>query len=308
MATGQVVITKTGSRRRWKQQVARRSVPYIFIAPAVLTLGFLLGYPIVWVAYMTLWDNFLVVRAPVFVGLENLRWLFNQEVFSIVFSNTLIFTLASVILHLASGLGLAVLLNARIDTRLRSAYRGILILPWMFTMVVVALNWRLMLHPFGIFNALLSQMGLISLENPVNWLGEPALAMPAIVLMNWWKGYPFVMLMFLAALQSIPTELYEAASVDGAGSWARFWHVTIPSIRPVIASVGLLDAIWNFRLFDLVYLTTGGGPMNATHVLATYTYRLAFMSFEFSKASALAVVMVLFTAVLTVFYFRYQRV
>jgi multiple sugar transport system permease protein len=116
------------------------------------------------------------------------------------------------------------------------------------------------------------------------------------------------MLMLLAALQSIPPELYEAAAVDGAGGWARFRFVTVPSIRPVIASVGLLDAIWNFRLFDLVFLTTGGGPLNSTHVLATYTYQLAFENFEFGRASALAVMMLLFTSILTIFYFRYQKV
>jgi len=148
----------------------------------------------------------------------------------------------------------------------------------------------------------------MSLESPINWFGELGLALPALILVNLWRGYPFVMLMLLAALQSISPELYEAAAVDGAGACARFRYVTIPSIKPVIASVGLLDAIWNFRLFDLVYLTTGGGPLNSTHVLATYTYRLAFESFEFGKASALAVMMLLCTLVLSFFYFRYQKI
>ena len=283
-------------------------MPYLFIAPTVVTLGFLVLYPILRVIYISLWSNYLTIKNPAFVGLANYSWLLTQDLFSRIFSNTVIFTVASVGLHLVLGLALAMLLSAKISARAQGMFRGALILPWMFTAAVVAVNWRLILNPFGIVNALLAQFGWMSLAAPINWLGELSLALPALILINLWRGYPFVMLMLLAALQSIPPVLYEAAAVDGAGGWARFRHVTIPSIKPVVASVGLLDAIWNFRLFDLVYLTTGGGPLNSTDVLATYTYRLAFESFEFGKASALAVMMLLFTSVLTFFYFRFQKI
>jgi multiple sugar transport system permease protein len=289
-------------------RIAAASLPYLLIAPAVLTLGFLMLYPILQVLYISVWDNFMVIKEPRFVGLGNLGWLLQQAVFPRIFSNTVIFSVASVLLHLLVGLGLAMLLTARINPRVRTLFRGIFILPWMFTAVVVALSWRLMLNPFGIFNALLAQVGLMSLEEPLNWLGEANLALPALILINLWRGYPFVMLMLLAALQSVPSELYEAAGIDGAGGWQKFLHVTIPSIMPVIASVGLLDTIWNFRQFDLVWLTTGGGPSNSTHVLGTYTYQLAFQQFEFSKASDVAIVMLVFTSFLTYFYFRFQRV
>jgi len=289
------------------RRTASHLLPYLLISPAVLTLCFLLLYPIVRVIYFSLWNNYMVVPRPTFVGVDNFRWLFRQELFSLIFSNTLIFTLLSVLLHLMLGLALAELLSSNINPRWRTAFRGILILPWMFSAVVVALNWRLILHPLGVFNNLLSQVGLMDLSDPLNWLGVPKLALPAVILINLWRGYPFVMLMLLAALQSIPKEQYEAAAVDGANRWTRFRYVTIPNIKPVIASVGLLDAIWNFRLFDLVYLTTGGGPLNSTHVLATYTYQLAFERFEFSKASAVAVVILGFTSVLTVVYLRFQR-
>jgi multiple sugar transport system permease protein len=148
----------------------------------------------------------------------------------------------------------------------------------------------------------------MDLQAPLNWLGEPTLALPALIIINLWRGYPFVMLMMLAALQSIPAELYEAAAVDGASKWEQFRRITIPNIKPVIASVGLLDAIWNVRLFDLVFLTTGGGPLNATHVMATYTYQLAFERFEFSKASAMALLILLVTSILTGIHFRYQKI
>ena len=307
MMTSVGALTTPAYQRR-VHRLAARSLPLLFIAPTLLTLGFLVFYPILQVIYISLWNNYLTIKNPAFVGFGNYIWLLQQGIFSLVFSNTAIFAVASVLLHLVLGLGLAMLLSAKINTRVRGLFRGILILPWMFTAAVVAVNWRLILNPFGIFNALLTQFGLMSLAAPIDWFGEQGLALPALILINLWRGYPFVMLMLLAALQSIPVELYEAAAVDGAGGWMRFRYVTIPSIRPVIASVGLLDAIWNFRLFDLVFLTTGGGPLNSTHVLATYTYQLAFESFEFGRASAMAVMMLLFTSVLTIFYFRYQKI
>lgn len=287
--------------------LARRGLPYLLVAPTVVTLAFLMLYPIGRVIYISLWENYMVVKTPAFVGLQNFRWLLQQEAFGRILSNTMVFTTASVGLHLVLGLGLAVLLSTEIPASIRAMCRSLLIVPWMFTAAVVALTWTLMLNPFGIVNALLARMGLMSLEAPLNWLGEPQLALPGLILINLWRGYPFVMLMMLAALQSIPSELYEAAGVDGAGRWAQFRHVTIPSIRPVIASVALLDGIWNVRLFDLVFLTTGGGPLNATHVMATYAYQLAFERFEFGKASAMAVVILLVTSTLTLGYFRYQK-
>jgi multiple sugar transport system permease protein len=265
-------------------------------------------YPIGRVIYISLWENYLIVKRPAFAGLENFRWLAQQDAFPRVISNTLVFTVASVGLHLLLGLSLATLLSTRIHPRIRAMCRGLLIIPWLFTAAVVALTWNLMLNPFGIVNALLAQLGLMRLEAPLNWLGEPDLALPGLILINLWRGYPFVMLMMLAALQSIPAELYEAAGVDGAGRWQQFRHVTVPSIRPIIASVCLLDAIWNLRLFDLVFLTTGGGPLNATHVMATYAYQLAFERFEFGKASAMATLILVATSTLTIFYFRHQKV
>jgi multiple sugar transport system permease protein len=278
------------------------------VAPVVLTLAFLMLYPIGRVVYISLWENFLIVKQPAFAGLENFRWLAQQDAFPRVVSNTAVFTVASVGLHLGLGLGLAVLLSARIHPRLRALGRGLLIVPWLFTAAVVALTWNLMLNPFGIVNAILARVGLMRLDAPLNWLGEPDLALPGIILINLWRGYPFVMLMMLAALQSIPAELYEAAGVDGAGRWQQFRHVTVPSIRPIVASVCLLDAIWNVRLFDLVFLTTGGGPLNATHVMATYAYQLAFERFELGKASAMATLILVATSTLTLFYFRHQKV
>ncbi len=288
---------------RWR----RRATPYLFVAPAVLALAFLMVYPIGQLIQFSLFDNLMVKPNASLVGGDNFAFLLGDQIFWLSLTNTVVFTVASVALHLLLGLALALLLNQKLNPPVRSAFRGILILPWMFTAAVVAINWRLILNPLGVLNGLLVIVGLINPVNPINWFGEPELAMPALILVNLWRGYPFIMLMLLAGLQSIPAELYEAGAVDGAGNWSLFRNITLPGIKPVIMSVGLLDAIWNFRLFDLVYLTTGGGPMNQTQVLATYIYRMAFESFEFGKASALAVVVLVVTLVLAAGYLRYQK-
>lgn len=286
-----------------------KALPYLLVAPTLLTLAILVVYPIGYVIYISFHENYWIVRDPAMVKLENYRWLVEQDIFTTILKNTLIFTGASVFFHLTVGLGLAALLSSEaINPRMRNLFRGLLIVPWLFPTVVVATVWRLMLYPGGVINGVLAQLGLMDMAQPLNWLGEPGLALPAVIVINVWAGYPFSLLMMLAALLSVPQSLYEAAEVDGANTLQKFLRVTLPMIKPVVASVALLDAIWSFRLYDLVALTTGGGPLNATHVLSTYTYRLSFESFQFGQASALSVMLLLFTMFLTLFYFRNQHV
>lgn len=310
MTHANATVTTAKRPGRWSSyRVFDSSLPYLLVAPTLITLAVLVVYPIGYVIYISLHNNYWIVREPEFVRLENYQWLVEQKIFTTILKNTLLFTGASVVFHLLVGLGLAMLLSSEvINPRMRNIFRGILIVPWLFTTVVVATVWRLMLYPGGVVNGILAQLGLMDMAQPLNWLGEPDLALPAVILINVWAGYPFSLLMMLAALLSVPQSLYEAADVDGANGIQKFFRITIPMIKPVIASVALLDAIWSFRLFDLVFLTTGGGPLNATHVLATYTYRLSFESFEFGRASALSVMLLLFTMLLTIFYFRNQKV
>lgn len=310
MTHANATVTTAKRPGRWSSyRVFDSSLPYLLVAPTLITLAVLVVYPIGYVIYISLHNNYWIVREPEFVRLGNYQWLVEQKIFTTILKNTLLFTGASVVFHLLVGLGLAMLLSSEvINPRMRNIFRGILIVPWLFTTVVVATVWRLMLYPGGVVNGILAQLGLMDMAQPLNWLGEPDLALPAVILINVWAGYPFSLLMMLAALLSVPQSLYEAADVDGANGVQKFFRITIPMIKPVIASVALLDAIWSFRLFDLVFLTTGGGPLNATHVLATYTYRLSFESFEFGRASALSVMLLLFTMLLTIFYFRNQKV
>jgi multiple sugar transport system permease protein len=271
-----------------------------------VALGFLFVYPIGRLVEMSLTDLSLTSPAARFIGLRNFLGLLGDPVAWTALTNTAAFTIASVALHLCLGLALALLLTQRIHPAARGVFRGILILPWMFTAVVVAIDWRLILHPFGVLNGTLTALHLENPAAPIDWLGTPALAMPALVLVNLWRGYPVVMLMLLAGLQTIPGELLEASATDGAAWFAQLRHIVLPGLRPIIISVALLDTIWNARLFDLVFLTTGGGPLGRTQVLATYVYRLAFESFQLGTAAALSLVVVLLTLTLAIAY-MYQR-
>ncbi|WP_226781671.1 carbohydrate ABC transporter permease [Oceaniglobus trochenteri] len=279
--------------------------PYFFLLPCIVILGALLSVPLYKVVEYSLYDNVIVERNPTFVGLQNYSNLLTDSAFWSASVNTLIFTLGSVIGHIIVGTGLALLVNAEIHPRAQTVFRSLLILPWIFTAVVVALNWQLLLNPFGVINYGLTEIGLI--DTPIDWLGDPAFAMWALLLISTWRGYPFIMVSFLSGLQSIPKELYEAAEIDGAGFFAKFWHVTVPQLKPVIYGVALLDLIWTFQLFPLVWLTTGGGPGRSTEVLSTMTFRQGFVDFEFSQAATTAVSILIISAAFTILYLRNEK-
>ncbi|TCS61542.1 carbohydrate ABC transporter membrane protein 1 (CUT1 family) [Primorskyibacter sedentarius] len=275
---------------------------YLFLLPCLVILGALLSVPLYKVVEYSLYDNVIVERNPTFVGLQNYRDLLTDGAYWSASLNTILFTIGSVVGHIIVGTGLALLVNSDINRHAQTLFRSLLILPWIFTAVVVALNWQLLLNPFGVVNYALGQLGLI--DEPLDWLGDPALAMWSLLVISTWRGYPFIMVSFLSGLQSIPQELYEAAEIDGAGFFAKFWHVTIPQLKPVIYGVALLDLIWTFQLFPLVWLTTGGGPGRATEVLSTMTFRFAFVDFEFSKAATAAVSILVISAAFTILYLR----
>ena len=288
--------------------INEQSTPYLFLLPCLLILGALLSVPLYKVVEYSLYDNVIVEKNPTFVGLKNYQDLFTDKAYWSATINTIIFTVGSVFGHLLVGTCLALLVNTDINPRARTIFRSLLILPWIFTAVVVAVNWQLLLNPFGVINYALREIGLI--DEPLDWLGDPSLAMWALLIISTWRGYPFIMVSFLSGLQSIPIELYEAAEIDGAGFFGKFWHVTVPQLMPVIYGVALLDLIWTFQLFPLVWLTTGGGPGRVTEVLSTMTFRYAFVNFQFSQASTVAVSILVISAVFTVFYLRneYQKI
>ena len=284
----------------------RRFAAFGYLSPTIVLLIVLMATPVAMVVGYSVFDNVITNRDPQIIGFANYVEILTDPGFWNAASNTVVFTLVSVAVHLVLGLTFAMLLNTElIGSRLRAAFRVVLVLPWLFTIAIVAVLWRMLLDPRGVVNYALNGIGLdVGLTD---WLGNPALALGAVTLINIWAGYPFYMISLLAGLQGIPAELHEAAKVDGAGPIQRFRHVTVPQLRPLLISLGLLDIIWTTQQFALIWMTTGGGPIDSTEVLSTYTYKLAFSRYEFALASTSAVVILLASLVLAVFYARSQK-
>lgn len=308
-ATGRRVEESARRPRFLKASLHRRDYAwaYALIAPAALLVTVLMVIPIITVIGYSLFDNVIVEQNPEFVGLANYRHLLGTAEFWKATSNTVIYTVITVILHFLLGLAFALLLTSKIVHRAPIAvFRALYILPWVFTASVVAVVWRLLLDVNGVINWILLQIGAI--QEAVPWLSTSQTAMGAVILISVWAGYPIYMISLLAGLQSIPAETHEAAMMDGAGAIRRFFAVTLPGIRPVIISMTLLDVLWTSQQFTLIWATTGGGPIDATEVLSTYTYRFAFGSYQFSLASTSAVLILLASLVVAVFYVRQQKV
>lgn len=291
---------KGDARRRRGRRARKSAESYGFLAPTLILLVVLMIVPIVMVVGYSFQDNVILNRSPEFVGLDNFVTVVTDPAFLNAIANTLIFTVTSVVAHLVLGLTFAMLLNSELIGRVpRAIFRALYILPWLFTAAVIAVLWRMLLAPNGVINFLLG--------TNVEWLASPELALGSVTFINIWAGYPFFMVSLLAGLQGIPAELNEAARVDGANGVQRFFNVTIPQLRPIIVSLVLLDLIWTSQQFALIWLTTGGGPINVTEMLSTYTYKLAFAKYDFSLASTSAVLVLLMSMVLAYFYVRHQR-
>jgi multiple sugar transport system permease protein len=282
----------------------RRLTPYGYLSPTMLLIIVLMVIPIVMVVSYSFRDNVIVEQNPVFAGLANYSKVLTDPIFLVALKNTFIFITLSMIAHLVLGLAFAMLLNSRLLSGVTKAiFRVVFILPWLFTIAVIAVIWRLLLDPSGVVNYILTTFG----QHGVNWLSNPNTALWALTFINIWSGYPFFMISLLAGLQGISSDLYEAAAVDGAGAFQQFRNVTLPQLRPVLISMAVLDLIWTSQQFALIWMTTGGGPLNVTEMLSTYTYKQAFSSYEFSTASASAVIVLLLTMLLAIFYVRQQR-
>ena len=286
----------------FKQKYREELLAFSFLWPALLILVALLLYPLGDVIRLSFYDSNL--QREVWVGLGNYVALFNDPLFWKAFIQTVVFTFFSVVLHLVIGLARALLLNMHLDATFRSLARGLLIVPWLLAPTVAGMIWVLMLQPFGVFNGFLVSLGLLDPNGTISWLGDPSTALGSVTAMNVWRAFPFFMVMLLAGLQAIPRQLYEAAEIDGATLWEQFWHITLPQLRGVMATIVLLDSIWTFRAFDPVYVMTGGGPAHASEVLATAIYFDGFQKLKFGYASAQAVVMFVVLFIVSAIYVR----
>lgn len=289
------------------QRVWKTLTPFAYLSPTIILLAVLSFIPIATVFYYSLMDNVIITRTdPTFVGLSNYAEILSDNTFRKAFEHTLFLASVSVVAHFILGLSFALLLNTSLlGAGVKAIFRVIYILPWVFTASIIAILWRLLLNPNGVVNYLLIEAGLAS--EPVEWLSSRELALYTVTFINIWAGYPFYMVSFLAGLQGIPADLYEAGKIDGANGIQLFRFITLPQLRPIITSLALLDFIWTTHQFTLIWMTTGGGPIRSTEVLSTFTYKLAFSSYEFSLASTTAMLILALSSCVAVFYVRNQR-
>jgi len=266
-----------------------------FIAPALVLLFFVTIYPVIYVFYLSLHRKLLIFDISRFIGLENYLFLLRDGRFWNALMNTTYFTVLSVSLEVLLGLCIALLLNR--PFRLKGLIRAIVLIPWAIPTVVSAKMWEWIYNTdFGILNYLIG--------SKINWLGTPFLAINAAVFMDVWKTTPFVAILLMAGLQVIPQELYQAARVDGAGGWAVLRRVTLPLLKPVILVVLIFRTLDAFRVFDAIYVLTGGGPANTTETLSIYAYKVLFQTLQFGYGSTLSVVVFLCIGSISIFYIK----
>jgi multiple sugar transport system permease protein len=283
-----------------------RFTPYLFLTPTVVLMLLLLVFPIVLVIYYSFLNNAIVINNPVFVGFQNYREMFADDEFWGAVKNTTFFVGVSVVGHMVIGMGFALLLNSDyIKSTPKTVARVIYILPWVFTASVIAILWKLMLQPSGIVNYLLSFAGMAAKDT--EWLSNRSISLGVITFVNLWCGYPFYMVSILGGLQGISSSLYESAEIDGANGLKKFMYITIPQLRPILISIAMLDFVWSLKSFAVIWMLTGGGPVNSTQTLSIYIYRLAFHSSEYAQASTAAVLVLIVCIIVSVFYVKQQR-
>ena len=290
MAVGQAAGTPVVRRRAarwWRARLRDAGTALLFLLPLfVLVLGLII-YPIYRAIWLSLTDK-LVGYPERFVGLRNYIYLAHDDAFHGVIRASLVFTVGSVALKIVTGLAMALVLNTVV--RGRNFFRGLFLLPWITSTVIIALTWRWMFDAFpgrGFFNSVLLDIGL--LDRPIAFMATPAGAMTAVIVANWWRAFPFFGVSFLAGMQSIPRELYEAASVDGAGAGRRFWHITLPGLKHVVIVTTLLSFILTINDFNIIYVMTRGGPGTATQVFATYSYEVAFNQLRWGRGVTISI-------------------
>jgi len=280
-------------RSPWSAGTSQARFAYALVLPVVLLLAGLVAYPFFYAIFVSFTDR-VVGNDGQWIGLANFRYLAQSPAFAAAIWNTIVLVVSSDVLKLGIGLALALLVNQRLPGR--GLFRSALMLPWAMPAFVAFLTWRVIYQPIGGgLNLVLTGTGLW--PDVVDWLGQRSTAMPAVVAASVWRGFPFWFISILAALQTIPVELYEAARVDGASAWQRFWAVTFPSIRPVVIVTALLSSIWTANSFENVWLLTQGGPSDATIVFPVLAY-FGMQTQRIGEAAAVSVAMLPVLAIL----------
>lgn len=275
-----------------------------FMLPAAVLLVVFLTYPLglgVWLGF----TDTRVGREGIYIGLENYEYLWDDSIFWLSVFNTLLYTITASILKFALGLWLALILNENLP--LKSFFRAIVLLPWVVPTVLSAIAfWWIYDSQFSIISWALIELGLI--DHRINFLGDPNNARAAVIAANVWRGIPFVAITLLAGLQTIPQSLYEAATLDGASRWQLFRWVTLPLLTPIIAITMTFSVLFTFTDFQLIYVLTRGGPVNATHLMATLSFQRGISGGQLGEGAAIAVAMIPFLLAAILFsYFGLQR-
>lgn len=299
MASANKSKTKSASSK-----LARRNtlIAYSFILPNFLGFLCLTMLPVVFSFILSFaqWDSSHPIK---FIGFQNFQKMMSDATFIISLKNTAYYAVGTVPLTLACSLGLALLLNSKIVGRV--VFRSIFFFPYVASLVAITVVWNMLFHPdMGPVNSILHSLGV---ANPPRWSASVQWAMPTVIGLSIWKSMGYYMVVYLAALQGVPKELYEAALIDGATPWQRFRKVTLPMLTPTTFFVVMMLTIASFKVFDTIYIMTQGGPGRATNVLVYHIYNKAFISFEFGYASAISVVLFAIVLIITLIQFRSEK-
>lgn len=295
--------------KKFKRLFKYDNVGIWFVLPAFIYMIVFVGYPIIYNFILSFQDvTVKTLRSNVkeFVGFKNYVELFQQDnVLTTSIWNTLIFTVMCLAFQFIVGFALAIFFNKKF--KFSKAVRGILMIPWMIPITVTGLIFKFMFGTdVGIINYFLRSIRLIS--SNIDWLTNTTTAMPAVIFANIWIGIPFNMILISTGLTTIPTEVYESASIDGANKFQVFQKITLPLLKPTIESVLLLGFIYTFKVYDLIYVMTSGGPVNSTQVLSTYSYKLSFDMFKYSKGAAVANILFVILFFVSLIYLKYVYV
>lgn len=297
--TEQIISSQIGTGRR-PRRLSDGMFALLLTAPGLALLAAVVVYPLITALITAFYKQSLVEPGREFVGFQNIVDVLTGEFFPLL-TQTLVFTLGTTIAPFVIGFGLALALNTRI--RGAKVLRGLMLIPWLIPGVVVSFLWMWIFNAnYGVLNAALETVGLI--DSPQAWLANPTTAMIAVIVAKTWQSFPWMMVMLLAGLQTVPIELHEAAEIDGAGTIRRFFSITVPQMSGIIGLVILLEFIWNFQHFDIIYVLTGGGPAGSTQTFATAVYETAFDGFDLGHAGAIGLLWMILLMALVVVYVR----
>ncbi|MDP8924662.1 MAG: sugar ABC transporter permease [Chloroflexota bacterium] len=281
-----------------------RTLAYLLLLPSVLLILTLVVLPFVQAFFYSFTDKHTVSPDWEFIGLDNYLSFFRQPDFPEAFKNSVVWTVGSVAIELVLGLYISLVLQR--SFKLRGLARAIVLFPYLIPTIVAVLVWRFMMHDLlGVVNYGLIAAGVI--QQPILWFSNTDTAMMGVIIVGVWKFFPFVVIALLGILQSIPSETFEAAKMDGANVFQEFRYITLPAILPVFLLTALLRTIWTWDKFDIIYLLTGGGPVNATTTLPIFVYREAFDSWRMGRASAVAMVTFMVLLLCTLVYLRFYE-